>query len=71
MKRIILYLIRKKLGLKKEQRFRFIGQKSRVEYYFFTKDAVMKRTAHGEVIRSNVSLNWLLDDACEIAIMDI
>lgn len=71
MKRFILFLIRTRLGLKKGQRFRFVGQKSKVEYYFFTKDAVMKRTSHGEIVQSSVSLNWLLDDACEIAIIDI
>lgn len=66
MKRIIIFLIRKRLGLKKEQPFRFSNQKLKEEYYWFTGDKVMKRNIHGEIEESTVSLNWLLDDKCEI-----
>ena len=68
MKRIIIFLIRKRLGLKKEQLFRFANQRLKEEYYWFTKDKVMKRNVHGEIEESTVSLNWLLDDKCEIDI---
>lgn len=67
MKRIIIFLIRKKLGLKKRQRFRFTNQKSRHDYYYFTNDALMKYDSTFMVIvPSDVSLNWLLNDKCEI-----
>ena len=66
LKRIIIFLIRKRLGLKKEQPFRFSNQRLKEEYYYFTSDAVMKRNVHGEEEYSTVSLNWLLDDKCEI-----
>lgn len=68
MKRLIIFLIRRKLGLKKWQDFRFSNQKSETDYYFFGSDKLYKVTK--EPIRdiglSNVSLNWLLDDNCEI-----
>lgn len=66
MKRIIIFLIRKRLGLKKEQPFRFANQRLKEEYYYFTKDKVMKHNIHDEKEESTVSLNWLLDDKCEI-----
>lgn len=67
MKRLIIFLIRKHLGLKERQAFQFINQKSNAVYYF-TKDAVMKAW-HGVISKSTVSLNWLLDDECEIRIL--
>lgn len=64
MKKLIIFLIRKHLGLKKYQVFQFVNQKSNAVYYF-TEDAIMKYwRAHTE--KSGVSLNWLLDDECEI-----
>ena len=70
MKRIIIFLIRKRLGLKKEQPFRFTNQRLKEEYYYFTKDKVMKCNIHGEIDDSTVSLNWLLNDKCEIKIIE-
>ena len=64
MKKFIVYLIRKRLGLKSYEVFRFVGQKSDATYYF-TEDAVMK-IWNGATEKSGVSLNWLLDDECEI-----
>lgn len=64
MKRLILFLVRKRLGLKEYQPFQFSNQKSNAVYYF-TDDAVMKAW-RGTVEKSSVSLNWLLDDECEI-----
>ena len=68
MKRLIIFLVRKKLGLKKGEHFRFTNQSSPYNTYYFTEDAVMKHLSWwtGEDRRSNVSLNWLLDDECEI-----
>lgn len=70
MKRIIIFLIRKRLGLKKEQPFIFSNQRLKEEYYYFTKDMIMKCNIHGENKPSDVSLKWLLDDKCEITIIE-
>lgn len=64
MKRLILYMVRNRLGLKDHEPFRFANQKSNAIYYF-TKDGVMKAW-RGFTEKSGVSLNWLLDDECEI-----
>lgn len=64
MKRLIIFLVRKRLGLKKRESFQFVGQKSNAEYWF-EKDYIAKYD-HGILSCSNVSLNWLLNDNCEI-----
>lgn len=64
MRRTVVFLIRKKLGLKKYEKFRFTNQKSNAVYYF-TEDTVMKEW-YGSTTLSGVSLNWLLDDDCTI-----
>ena len=69
MKRLIIFLVRKKLGLKKGEHFRFVNQSSPYNTYYFTDDAVMKhfgRWKSSDDVKSSVSLNWLLDDECEI-----
>ena len=69
MKRLIIFLVRKKLGLKKGEHFRFVNQSSPYNSYYFTGDGVMKhfgRWKGTDDVRSSVSLNWLLDDECEI-----
>ena len=63
-RRIIMFLIRTKFGIKKEENFRFINQKSNAMYYF-TESNVMKHW-HGSTMLSSVSLNWLLDNECVI-----
>lgn len=64
MRKFIIFLVRKNLGLKKFENFRFVNQKSDAVYYF-TESNVMKRY-NGYTSLSSVSLNWLLDDECEI-----
>ena len=64
MRKFILFLIRKKLKLKKFEKFQFVGQKSNAVYYF-TENHVMKLW-HGQTALSGVSINWLLDDDCGI-----
>ena len=64
MKRVVMFLIRKRLGLKKNQRFQFDGQKSDAVYYI-SGSHVMKYW-RGRTTLSNVSINWLLDDECKI-----
>lgn len=66
MKKLIVFLIRKRLGLKKYERFTFVNQKSNT-YYFFGNDSLIKVWKNsGKAEQSGVSLNWLLDDDCEI-----
>lgn len=64
MNRFIIFLIRKKLGLKKFEHFKFVGQKSDAVYWF-TESNIMKRW-RGQTTLSGVSANWLLDSDCEI-----
>ena len=64
IKRIVIFLVRKKLGLKKFQEFRFVGQKSNATYWF--TEIKVKKCWKGVVTDSSVSLNWLLNDECEI-----
>lgn len=69
LRRLIIFLIRKKLGLKKGQMFRFTNQKSTTDLYCFTDKEVMKYVNccdHYEKRPSSVSLNWLLSDYCMI-----
>ena len=66
MRWLIILLIRKKLGLRKYQRFRFKNQKSTTDYYFFTREHVMKARDNGCFYTSSVSLNWLLSSDCVI-----
>lgn len=42
MKRLIIFLIRTRLGLKKGQHFRFDNQKSKFDEYFFTDTELVK-----------------------------
>ena len=64
MKKVILFLVRKRLGLRKYEWFRFINQKS-TAMYRFDNDGIAKYWG-GVEERSNVSLNWLLDEDCKI-----
>lgn len=64
MKRLIIFLVRKHLKLKLREPFQFAEQKSNAVYYF-TEDAIIKAW-RGHIGKSSVSLNWLLDDDCEI-----
>ena len=68
MKKLIVYLVRKHLGLKKYEYFRFSNQKSNAVYWF-ADTQILKTTSFGSnqvITLSNVSLNWLLDENCEV-----
>lgn len=65
MKKLVLYLVRKRLGLKQFEFFRFKGQKSKTVYYF-TDQRIVKVYRGGLTAPSGVSLNWLIDDECKI-----
>ena len=64
MRKIVIFLIRKRFGLRKYEKFQFINQKSNAVYYF-TEDNVMKQWRN-QTMLSGVSLNWLLDKDCKI-----
>ena len=64
MRRIVIFLMRKRFGLRKYEKFRFANQKSNAVYYF-TEDNVMKQWRN-QTMLSGVSLNWLLDKDCKI-----
>ncbi len=64
MNKLILFLLRKKLHVKKGQNFRYTNQKDSC-YYYFDDNGIMKsygRKPH----KSRVSINWLLDDECKV-----
>lgn len=66
MKRLIIFFVRKHLGLKKLEGFTFEGQKSN-NYYFFTDDALIKIWRNsGKTEKSHVSLNYILSNECII-----
>lgn len=64
MRRFVMFLIRKHLGLKKYEKFKFANQKSNAVYYF-TESNLMKHW-HGQTVLSGVSINWILDNDCVI-----
>ena len=74
-RKFILFLVRKRLGVGKYELFRFPDQLSTNAVYFFNNEGLRKTWfSKGEDIiessvRSNVSLNWLLDDNCKIDIL--
>ena len=72
MKRLIVFLVRKRLHLRKNERFRFVNQKTDNIYYFTSTRIVKIPESPGRMSRyekSLVSLNWLVDDDCEIELV--
>ena len=70
MKKFIISLVRRYLGLKKYEGFKFVNQKTE-DIYNFGDDGDYKTYSYGSDYekkkkKSNVSLNWLLDDECDI-----
>lgn len=70
MKKLIIFLLRLKLGLKIGEQFQFANQHSENDYYFFTDSALMKKhiskRGRDYITPSGVGLNWLLSEDCEI-----
>ena len=68
MKRYILYLVRRRLGLKRRERFVFANQKAEGIYFFsgvgLIKETIKYNRPHLE--KSGVSLNFLLSKECKI-----
>lgn len=71
IRRLIIFLIRKRLGLRKYETFQFANQKSENEYYWFNEDELRKyMPSVGRACDAHVSLNWLLNDNCKIRLFD-
>lgn len=64
-RRIVLYLVRRRLKLKLFEPFRFEGQKASTVYYF-TRSSIVKVYRGGTKAPSGVSLNWLINPECGI-----
>ena len=64
LRRLIIFLVRLKLHLKKGQKFQFDNQKTDAVYWF-TAGALMKME-NGFRYESGVSLNWLLNEDCKV-----
>lgn len=63
--KLIVFFLRKKFKLKKNQAFTFAGYGPHV--YFFNNTNLMKLSYYdGSEIPAEVSLNCLLDNKCEI-----
>lgn len=68
MTRLILFLVRLKLGVRKNEHFRFDNQKTS-NIYFITPYEVLKIHEDGNrvtVSPSRVGINWLLSPMCVI-----
>lgn len=69
MKRIIWFLIRRKLGVKKYQKFIFTNQLSENTSYMISSDKIFKVQGN-RLKHSDVSINWILSDECEIKVVE-
>ena len=68
---IILFLIRRRFKLKKGELFQFTNQREKNDWYYFSSTNIVKMMYRDDypdplVKLSDVSLNWLLDDRCQI-----
>ena len=71
MKRLIMFLIRRRFGLKRYETFQFNNQKSKRNVYYFDTHELMKidydcTPGDVKIYPSHASLNWLLSDYCKI-----
>lgn len=64
LSKLVIFLIRMKLHLRKGEQFQFNNQKTNAVYWF-TEGTLMKME-HGLRYESSVSLNWLLSKDCKI-----
>ena len=64
IKRLVIFLIRRRLKLKKYEKFVFTNQKTESVYWFTTTKLLKKE--NGVITRAHVSLNWLLNEACVV-----
>lgn len=79
LNKLIIFLIRRKFGLKKFEAFRFANQgEFNTDIYFFNDTKLRKRVLlnsariipHTRFYDSSVSLNFLFSDKCKIVKLD-
>lgn len=73
MTRLIMFLLRLKLGVKKYEVFKFTNQRTQNRYYFDTH-TIYRSYLKGNMVRiepSDVSINWLLNPCCEIERLEV
>lgn len=70
MTKLILLMVRLKLGLKKYEKFQFCNQKNKKNFYYISGSQIHRVEVKGKSNyvdgKSNVSLNWLIDNDCKI-----
>jgi hypothetical protein len=73
MTRLIMFLLRLKLGVKKYEVFTFTNQKTKNGYYFDTHTIYRIRYIGIDCLiePSDVSINWLLNPCCEIERVEV
>lgn len=64
MQRLVLFLIRRKLHVRKYESFWFQNQKTSAVYWIDHRG--VWKYWRGVLEKSHVSVNWLLDPECEI-----
>lgn len=64
--KVIMFLLRKKLEVKKCQCFRFTNQRSNAVYYI--NDTAVMKIYRGYTRKSNVSINYILSKNCHITV---
>lgn len=62
--KIILALVRFKIGVRKYEYFKFSNQKT-TDLYFFAEDGLVKDCGFG-IKKSDVGFNFLLSEECKI-----
>ena len=65
-KKLILILIRRRLGVRPLEAFRFANQKTDDVYWFDQRFGQLLKQDGCHIKTSGVSLNWLLNDECKI-----
>ena len=66
LRKLVIFLVRKRLGLKLYQKFKFANQKHSLDYYYFNKTHLIKVRDDIQIwYPSSVSLNHLLSDECK------
>lgn len=69
LRKLVLFLIRRKLKVGVGTLFRFSNQKTG-DLYFFTEDKLMKYVRSNEdAVLSDIPLNYILSDQCQIKIL--
>jgi hypothetical protein len=66
MRKLILFLMRKKLRVEKYEYFKFSNQKSKTIYFFDDWGFWRRDLTSGKVRECKACLNFLLSDECEI-----